>query len=519
MRRELLLVFVAAVGLYLPTVRYGFVQDDRAIIASNPAAHSIGRALAAFDDPYWPRETGAGLYRPVTILSYAVDWTVSGGRPGWLHFMNALWHGLATVLLVMLLARWLPPLGAVAAGLLFAWHPVHVEAVASLVGRAELLAAVGILGAVLAARRGHWAVAVLCAALAMFSKEHGVIVGVVILLDKWLGPHPLSPSPFGRGGTDDRGYPAGFWIALGIVTIGFLAAWFAIGWAGENDAAAVFYGRGTWGRWAIALPAALRAAVLLIWPASLSVDYNPQVLPARVGISIPAVLGFVVIVGIPVLVVWCRRRVPAIAFAAGIAALSCLPTANLFFSAGVILAERNLYLAVILPAVFVGWGATWLAVRRGLRPAAVAVAVVAVACGSRSFARLPAWRDNRSQLLTLLANHPESYRAHASAAAVLAGTGDTAGARREYRKADSLFPGDRYLSGANAIFLIGIGDTAAAVPLIDRGRRSRAGQRMTLRAEFLLELARGHRAEAAAIADSASRRFGGEQKWYLQFHQ
>jgi len=61
--------------------------------------------------------------------------------------MNALWHGLATVLLVMLLGRWLPPLGAAAAGLVFAWHPVHVEAVASLVGRAELLVAVGILGA------------------------------------------------------------------------------------------------------------------------------------------------------------------------------------------------------------------------------------------------------------------------------------------------------------------------------------------------------------------------------------
>ena len=208
MKRELWFVFGVAVALYLPTVRYGFVQDDRAIIASNPAAHSVGAALRAFDDPYWPRETGAGLYRPLTILSYAVDWTVSGGRPGWLHVMNALWHGLATVLLVLLLARWLAPLGASVAGLVFAWHPVHVEAVASLVGRAELLVAVGILGAVLAARRGQWAVAVLCAALAMFSKEHGVIVGVVILLDRWLQ------------GSEERPYPVGFGIALAVVKIG-----------------------------------------------------------------------------------------------------------------------------------------------------------------------------------------------------------------------------------------------------------------------------------------------------------
>ena len=342
MKRELLFVFVAATALYLPAARYGFVQDDRAIIVANPAAHSVGAALAAFDDPYWPRETAAGLYRPLTILSLSLDWTVSRGRPGWLHLMNALWHGLATVLLVAVLARWLPAIAAAAAGLVFAWHPVHVEAVASLVGRAELLVAVGILGAVLAARRGWWVAAVLCAALAMFSKEHGVIAGVVVLLDRWL--QPLGEKP----------YPAGFWIGLAIVTVGFVAAWMAIGWVGENDAAAVFYGRGMFGRLAIALPAALRALWLLVWPVSLSADYGPQVLPVRSGFSLAAVLGLGVVIGVPALAVWCRRRAPAIAFAAGLAALSYLPTANLFFPSGVVLAERNLYLAVVLPAALLG---------------------------------------------------------------------------------------------------------------------------------------------------------------------
>jgi hypothetical protein len=510
MKREQLLVCVCAVALYLPTVRSGFVQDDRAIIVSNPAAHSVSAALAAFDDPYWPHETGAGLYRPVTILSYALDWTISGGRPGWLHLMNALWHGLATVLLVVVLARWLPPLGAATAGLVFAWHPVHVEAVASLVGRAELLVAVGILAAVLAARRGYWTVAVVCAALAMLSKEHGVIAGVVILLDRWLRPAPHA---------DDRPYPTGFWIALGIVTVAFLAAWFAFGWVGENDAAAVFYGRGAWGRLAIALPAALRAAWLLVWPASLSVDYSPQVIPARAGLSLAAILGFCVLILGPALVVWSRRRAPAISFAAALAALSYLPTANLFFASGVALAERNLYLAVALPAALIGCAATWLASRQGLRPAAVAAGILVTAGGARSLARLPAWADNRSQLLTLLLDHPESYRAHGSAAAVLAGLHDTAGARREYRMADSLFSDDPYLEGARAIFLIGIGDTATAAPLIERWKGARVGQRVTLRAQFVLELARQHRAQAQAIADSASRRFAGEASWYRRYNQ
>src|SRR5688572_12635830 len=254
MSRALLVVFLVAVGLYLPTVRYTLVQDDRAIVASNPGAHSIPAAVRAFNDPYWPRETGLGMYRPYTVLTFAVDWTISSGRPGWLHFMNAVWHGLVAVLLVAVLARWVPLFGAVAAGLVFAWHPVHVEAVANIVGRAELLVAAGILGAVLAARRRWWIAAGLCAALAMLSKEHGVIAGVIILLDKWLQ------------GSDDPPYPVGFWAALIAITVGYLAAWLVIGTS--ESSAATFLGTGVAARLAIALPAILHAAWLLVWPAS-----------------------------------------------------------------------------------------------------------------------------------------------------------------------------------------------------------------------------------------------------------
>ena len=135
-------VAVVAALLFLPGIRYGFVQDDRAIIAANPAAHSVAAALRAVDQPYWPRPAAGGLYRPLTILSYAVDWSLSGGSAGWLHLMNAVWHSLATFLVMLALARWVPEPGVLAAGLVFAVHPVHVEAVAGLVGRADLLVTV-----------------------------------------------------------------------------------------------------------------------------------------------------------------------------------------------------------------------------------------------------------------------------------------------------------------------------------------------------------------------------------------
>lgn len=498
---------LVAIVLYLPTIRYGFVQDDRAIIASNPAAHSIGAALRAFDDPYWPPESGAGLYRPATILSYAVDWMLSGGSPGWLHLMNALWHGLATLLAVLVLTRWFSPVAAAVAGLVFACHPVHVEGVASLVGRAELLAAVGIFAAVVAARRGWWVGAVACSALAMLSKEHGIIAGVAILLDYWLQP------------SEGRRYPTGLWIGLAGVTIGFLVAWFAIGRAGASDVAAVFLGRGGAGRLAVALPAIARAAGLLIWPVSLSVDYGPQVIPARTWLSAAAACGAVLVVAVPVLVAWCRRRAPAVSFTLALGAMSYLPTSNLLFPSGVVLAERNLYLAVGFTAVLAATACDFIVSRWGARAALAGMGVVVVAAGARSVARLPAWHDNRSQLLTQLAEHPESYWAHRSAAAVLAGLRDTAGARREYRMADSLFGGDPHLDAAHALYLIGLGDTTAARALITRSRSALPNEPIAMRAQFLLELSRGDRSKALALADSAQARYPWERPWYLMYLQ
>lgn len=500
--RSLALVFATGVALYLPTARYGLVQDDRAIIGANPRAQSVLLALRAFDQPYWPTASGGEYYRPLTILSYALDWTLSGGRVGWLHVATALWHGVVCVLVALLFARWLSPAAAAAAGLVFAIHPVHVEAVAGLVGRAEVLATAGILGAMLCARRGWWLASVSCAAAAMLSKEQGVVVGVVIVLDRWL-----------RGSEQPR-YPPGLYTALGVITAAFLVAWYLIGHRATVDVAPVFLEAGTAHRLAIALPAVLRAAGLLVWPATLSADYGPQVILIHPGFS-AAALGGGVIVGATLALGWRARRVsPCLSFAAGTAALTYLPASNLLFPSGVILAERNLYLPVLLVAALVGVAVQRAETRWPLPRVAVLAAAVGLALGWRTVARLPVWRDNRTFLLTLLADHPESYRAHWSAAAVLAGIGDTAAARREYARADSLFDGDPHLDASRALFLLGLSDTVGARPLVERARARIVFEPIAVRAQFLLMRQRGDRAGAAALADSARSRVPWEASWY-----
>src|SRR5207245_2106926 len=93
---------------------------------------------------------------PVTILTYAVDWELSAGASSWFHFVNAVLHGIVCVLVVLVFERWLPAVGAVAAGLVFAVHPVHVEVVAIVASRAALLVATALPAILRAARLLVW---------------------------------------------------------------------------------------------------------------------------------------------------------------------------------------------------------------------------------------------------------------------------------------------------------------------------------------------------------------------------
>lgn len=496
-------VWAAGTALYLPTVPYDYVQDDRAIIVSNPAAHAPGAALAAFGQPYWPAPSEAGLYRPLTILSFAVDWSVSRGSAAWMHVENALWHGFVSLLVVLVVLRWLPPAGAVTAGLLFAVHPVHVEGVANLVSRSEVFAALGMLGALLCARRRRWAAAILCALLAMFSKERGVVAIALIALDDWLRP------------ADEPPYPRPFYAALAAATLGYFFVWLRIGHSAAADVAPPFIGAGFGARLAIALPALWRATVLLFYPVTLSSDYGPQVIPYRTGSSLAALAGVGVVAAIVWLTIAARRRASALSFAAGASGLAALPTSNLLFPSGIVLSERDLYLPVLIPAVLFGTALVWSAGRWPRARTVIVATTVLALLAARSLLRLPAWTDNRWFLLTLLREHPESYRAQQSAGAVLSGTGDTAGARIRYARAESLFTGDPHLNAGFAFFLMGRGDTAGAASLVVRARQALPRERVAMRVEFLLALGRGERGRALAVADTATQWFPQDIPWYM----
>ncbi|MCH7717214.1 MAG: tetratricopeptide repeat protein [Gemmatimonadetes bacterium] len=471
-RRAAFVAGVVACLVFANASCNGWAVDDIPVVRDNPAAHSIGAALDAAFSPYWPAKLdgfSGGLYRPAAVVSYAVDWTVSGGRPWWFHVVNVLLHGLVTALVVVVAGAWLLPVGALGAGLLFAIHPVHVEAVANVVGRAEILAALGLLTAVLTARRyrraAHrgtarlWFLATMAAvAFALLSKESAVVAVVFLALDHLLDEEP-SHRPM-----------AELYIAVVGLTVGWLFLWHAVAGAFVTTTVAFnFHGLSAGGRIATMLPVQLDVVRLLTWPLQLSHDYSPQVVPQRTAFGVLALLGLMTSGAVLVLGAACVRRAPAIAFGILAAVAIYAPTSNLVFGGGIALAERNLYLAVLAPALVAGWLTVWSLRLRYRRVMILAAAALAMVYVGRTVTRTPLWRDTQTVVIEGAIQHPESYATRIWVGGLSALAGHSASALAEYLIAVELFDRDPLIAMVSVPLALAMGRHRVA---IDEARRA-----------------------------------------------
>ena len=133
-----LLLIVITFCLYVPTTRYEFVNfDDEQYVYENPW---VNQGLSA-DSVKWAFSAMyAANWHPLTWISHMTDSSLYGLNAGGHHLTNIILHSLNSALLFFLLnrlTRRLWPSWLVAA--LFAWHPLHVESVAWVAERKDLL--------------------------------------------------------------------------------------------------------------------------------------------------------------------------------------------------------------------------------------------------------------------------------------------------------------------------------------------------------------------------------------------
>jgi protein O-mannosyl-transferase len=436
-----LALFALAVVVHANALGARFTFDDFGLVVNNPAVPD-GTSLSAVLT--LPSATG-GAYRPLTILSYRLD-RLAGEGPAIAHAMNVVLHATTTVLVFALASRVLRTVaGGVVAAAIFAVHPVHTEAVTSVAGRAEVLAALFVLATLLASlaaeRTGaahpfRWRVASLAAfACALLAKENAAAaVGLVALLHRR------------RGGSRRVRHiaallvpyvaMAGVFVLIRRQIVGGLTTGapppFLDNPLAYADAAT---------RIRTALVVLAQYGSTLAVPLRLSADESFDQVPAATSVLDVRFVGALAALGgvTLVLAAW-RRRAPALAFAGLFAAVAIALTANVAFPIGTIKAERLLY----LPSV--GWclACGWLLRRwpRGGVQAAAGAALV-LALGMRTWVRNWDWHDEFTLFTATAIASPNSARAQENAGAVYGQGGRLDEAIAHYRRALAIDPGSR----------------------------------------------------------------------------
>jgi len=362
----LLLCVALAVLTFGNTLRNGFVYDDPFIIEKGVYVKDWSNFFEIYSADYveeWGAYVDPG--RPLTNLTYFVDYSLWGENPFGYHLTNLLLHLAATgalFLLVLALAR--SRGAALAAGAIFAIHPVLAEAVNAVSYREDLL--VGLL---------------LFVSLAVYVRTES---------------------------DDEARRRRGIALSLAFYGAALLSKEMAVSLPLRETL--------------LTMTRVVRRYIeLLVWPHDLNADYvfdvSTTLADGRVLLSLLTMVAW-----IAAALAW-RRRAPLLAFAFLGFLVSLLPVSNLLPLYHII-AERYLYFPAGLALIAFGWVVgdslprltgrlvpPGRPARLAWLPTALVLVLCAVPLGRISIERNRVWQDEESLWSATLAVQPDSYRA------------------------------------------------------------------------------------------------------------
>jgi protein O-mannosyl-transferase len=541
------LPMVAVAGLALVasanSITNGFTYDDVALIQNADRVHGLRDWWREFGRTYWPEGDG---YRPLTVLAWRVQWLLGGGAPAVFHAVNILLHLATSIALLWMAGAILPAAAAWIAAALYAVHPVHVEAIANVVGQSELAVALLVVlsvGLYVRARpaglgAGHWTVIAALYAAACFFKEHAIVLPLLLVLAE------LTVLRMGQSGAKLTDVRPGL---LGLALIGaaylFVRSRVVIEGISGFRPFIVFESLqlSTVDRVLTMIGVAPEWLRLLLWPARLATQYSPPAIEVAQGAGISLLPGLLVLVGIIGLLIACWRRSPVTSFGLAWLIVTLLPSSNFVVPAGFIIAERTLLLPSVGAMIALSSGIWWAWQRFATRPIAqlgLATPLVAVLMLGivRSYSRNSVWRDDDRLWRQGVVDTPDSYLAHFRLGLHLFSIGDYRAGDLHYRRAIALFPHDPLMAYSYAEQLRAAGQCRAAMPIYQwlftawpESRRGHIGYAACLlgdrryddaRHEALVWLERGGRlplarqvlAAAKAGRDSAAKRQMGARR-------
>lgn len=397
-----ILLAVAAFAVYAGGIGHEFtLWDDDVYVEQNPNIQSglTAKTLAwAFNIGY------AANWHPITWMSHALDAQLFGlDKPWGHHLTSVILHSLNAALLFLVLALmtracWRSAFVAA----LFALHPLHVESVAWIAERKDVLSTFFALLAILAYLRytrqpslGRYLLAAAAFALGLMSKPMLVTLPVLLLMiDYW----PLSRWREAR------------WSRLIVEKLPLLAMSLASGIVtmvaqNRGQAVASFTDCPFSIRLANSVLSYAQYLVKMVWPRNLVIDcayvWNPpvwQIIAAVVGLA-----------GITAVAVAARRRKGYLLFGWVWYVLTLLPVIGLLQVGDQSMADRYTYIPLVGVFVMISWGATEAAGRLGVAKALpVLASAVLIALAVLTVGQVGVWQDSVSLFNHTLAIAPDN---------------------------------------------------------------------------------------------------------------
>jgi len=447
------LLLLATAVAYAPVLRSGFVWDDDDHVTKNPMLSSA-EGLRRI----WLDAGATPQYYPLVHTSFWIEKHLWGLRPAGYHAVNVVLHALSAIVLWRLLLLLEVP-GALAAAALFALHPVHVESVAwvserknVLSGLFYLLAALVFLRGVLRERRAVPLRAFAPYLAALLSKTVTASLPVALALVLWWKRRRIER--------------AQALLLAGMLAVGALLALLTvslethqIGTTGDDWSLAphervLVAGRAFWFYLAkLALPSRL-TFLYPRWRPDEGLSWT-WLFPAAALAALGALFAL-------------RKRLGAGPFTAmaffGVTLAPALGFFDLYPMRYSFVADHFQYLASIGPIALAAACGARLP-RRARVPAAAAVVLV---LGALTFHRTLAFHDAETLWRDTIRKNPGSWMAHNNLAILLADRGDAAGAIEHFETSLSIRP-DHAAAHANLGYLLAReGKLATALPHLEK---------------------------------------------------
>ena len=408
---------VLAFIVYANTLGHGFVLDDTAVISNNKFVKDglagIPKILTTFYwQGYW--DLNAGLYRPLSLVMFAIEWQISNNSPFIHHLVQVALYAFTIFQLCKLCDSllkqyniWLPAIVT----LLFALHPIHTEVVANIKSRDEILCFLFFMLAAreILAKERATVMAVVYYILCLLSKEAGILylpIFLVLLVQvreqktarslvtlsplaiaaaAWLGwhyyvTHSLSPARVPYTYADNSLLACPDFVSRLSTGLGILGAYMAKS----------------------------------VWPYAMSYDYSFNQVPCDNGFSVTAVLTVAACGSLLFLAYRQFRKSPVLSFGILFFFSTIILTSNVFYLIGSTMGDRLLFAPVFGTVLCLGWlmykYMGQLPSEKMMNPAALVLLGVAVLYGLKTVARNNDWASNASLFKADMENAPGSAR-------------------------------------------------------------------------------------------------------------